>query len=449
MNRRSMRRRLVALLLLVVALGWLGAAAGTWLDAHRKIDALLDAHLTQATALVVAQAGHEATEFSIDDSEDDSPYRPKVVVQAWREGRELVFRSAGAPATRLSPSQSGFSDVRSDGRDWRVYSAWSHDRELLVQVAEDDAERRRITSAFARNALVPLGLVLPLLALLVGWVVRREMAPLETLGKEVARRGPQDMTALETAGLPQELLPLAMTLDRLFARIRDSLNSERRFTSQAAHELRTPIAAIRAQAEVALAAGDTAEGRAALHRAIEACDRASHLAGQLLVLARADETDADSLLADCRLDRVASRVLAAIAPAAMQRGRTVELHSPPEVPVTGNDPLLEALVRNLVDNAVRHGGRHCIVTIRPASPAGGPILEVVDDGPGIPQAEYALLGERFRRGSTATEDGSGLGLSIVSRIATLHRAKLSFGPGPDGRGFMIRVEFPRQAPQSG
>ncbi|NJD30521.1 MAG: HAMP domain-containing protein [Gammaproteobacteria bacterium] len=438
----SMRRRLLGLLLAGVAAAWALVAVGTYADAHREIDALLDAHLAQAATLVVAQAGHELEELSLDEADAAAPIGKRVVFQVWKDGRDLVFRSSGAPDARLSPAESGFSDASIGGRDWRVFSSWDRERETLVQVAEEHAARNRIAAGIALNSLLPLLLALPLLGLLIWWVVGRGMRPLQALGDEVARRGPLDLNPLTIRGLPSELSPLAETLDRLFSRMRDSLDSERRFTSQAAHELRTPIAAIRAQAEVASESRDPDTARAALHHVIEACDRASRLSEQLLLLARADETEPGALLADCRLDEIAERVVAALAPEAMDRGKSLELEPCGSVTLRGNDALLEALLRNLVDNAIRHGGERCIVRLAHAADPDRVSLEVEDTGHGPPPDERQQLGRRFHRGSAAREEGSGLGLSIVARIAQLHGASVEFRGADRGPGFKVSVSIP-------
>ena len=443
MNRPSIRRRLVALLLLVLIAAWVGIGGATYVDSHREIDALLDAHLAQSARLVIAQAGHELEDVEVEDLEDVPGYRQRVAFQVWQDGSTLVLRSAAAPSGRLSPVESGFSDAELDGRRWRIFSGWDGEHEVLVQVGEDHAARERIARRIARNALLPLLLALPLVGLTIWWVVGRGLRPLRELGDELALRGPQDLRPLGLRDPPREVVPVATTIDRLLERIRESLDSERRFTSHAAHELRTPMAAIRAQAEVARDATDAGVRNAALEHVIEACDRAAHLIGQLLLLARVDETAAGAGQVQCRLDEIARRVLADLAPSAMEQGVALELDAD-EVVLRGDPALLEVLVRNLADNAVRHGGSAAVrVTVR-AGP-GGASLSVADDGPGLTDDERAHLGQRFYRAASARGAGSGLGLSIVGRIAELHGARLIFGRGEGGTGLRAEVRFDAQA----
>lgn len=439
MPRPSIRRRLVALLLAVLAGAWIAIGVATYVDSHREIDALLDAHLAQSARLVIAQAGQEFEDLEVEEIEDVAGFRRRVAFQVWEGGRKLVLRSAAAPQGRLSEVESGFSDAVLDGRRWRIFSGWDHEHEVLVQVGEDHSARERIARRIARNTLLPLLLALPLVGALVWWVVGRGLAPLRELGREVELRGPQDLRPLGLRDPPAEVAPVAATLDRLFERMRDSLDSERRFTSHAAHEMRTPMAAIRAQAEVARDAGDPQAREVALYRVIEGCDRAARLVEQLLTLARVDEATTGANLAACRLDEIVRRVLAEQAPWAMEQGATLDLEAV-ETVVRGDPVLLEVLVRNLVDNAVRHGGPG-VVTVVVASTGRAAALVVEDSGMGLADVDVQRLGQRFYRAASARGSGSGLGLSIVARIVELHGAALRYGRGRGGTGMRVEVEF--------
>ena len=439
MAERSIRRRLVLLLSLVLAAAWLGIGVATYADAHREVDSLLDAHLAQSARLVIAQAGEELDDLEVEDLEDVPGYRQRVALQVWEGGRRLVLRSAAAPSARLSTVESGFSDAEVNGRRWRIFSGWDEDHEVLVQVGEDHAARERIARRIARNSLLPLLLALPLVALLVWWVVGRGLEPLRTLGREVAMRGPRDLRSLGLTDPPAEVAPVASTIDRLLERIRESLDSERRFTSHAAHEMRTPMAAIRAQAEVAREAGDTKERALALQNVIEGCDRAARLVEQLLMLARVDEAGAGTDQSACRLDDVARRVLVEQAPWALGQGTALELDAR-ETIVRGDPLLLEVLLRNLVDNAVRHGGPG-VVNVAVGTGPRGARLVVEDAGPGLSDAELQRLGQRFYRAPSARGSGSGLGLSIVGRIAELHGATLRYSKNGGGAGVRVEVDF--------
>ena len=446
----SIRGRLLGLLLLTLAGTWSAIALITYRDTHREIDVLLDAHLRQATRMLVSRTELEfdddpdPEEVVVDDDDLDTPYSTSVAFQVRSaDDGALLLRSANAPLVPLAGDAPGFSDSQAGGARWRVYSARDADHDLLFHVAEDHSVREAIARQLAARTLWPLLAALPLFGLLIWWVVGRALRPLNRLGDELASRGPMDLRPVQGELLPVELAGLVGRLDELLRRVRDSLDSERRFTSHAAHELRTPVAAMRAQTEVALEAADPAARNAALRRSLQACDRMSRLVTQLLVLARADEAASPSAGTFCRLDRLAEQVLADVASEELAEGVTLSLDAPAPVEVRGDSTLLEALIRNLADNAIQHAGPAAQVRVVVTARGVHAVLTVEDDGPGVPREAMEQLGRRFFRGPQARAVGSGLGLSIVARVAELHRGSVRFGAGTGGRGFRVEVELPQ------
>ncbi|MFO1465533.1 MAG: ATP-binding protein [Steroidobacteraceae bacterium] len=436
----SLRRRLLVGLLGGTALAWLTATVVTSVDVHRDIDRLLDAHLHHSARLLISQSAHEVIEINPDELDELSVYDQLVVFQIWDlDSGRLLLRSPEAPPQRFSPVAQGFSDAQVEDRRWRVFSGTDRERHVLVQVAEDQAARGRLVRRLTVNTLVPLVALLPLLGLLVTWIVRRTTRPLVRLGDEMAARRAADLRALPEQGVPLEVQPFIRRLNELFNRIDTLLDSERRFTSHAAHELRTPVAAVRAQAEVARDATADAARTAALAHVIEGCDRMARLIDQLLALARVDAEDAPQRFGPVRLDDLARRELAGLAPAAIQAGGNIEFDSPSPVSVQGDAGLLAILVRNLVDNAIRHGGATPLVTARCIVAGDEAELVVSDRGPGLDAEELAQLGRRFFRGASVKASGSGLGLSIASRIAELHAGALSFAPTAEDGGLTVRL----------
>lgn len=244
---------------------------------------------------------------------------------------------------------------------------------------------------------------------------------------------------LDSRDIPSEAAPLAGQINDLFTRIRHGTDMERRFTADAAHELRKPVAAVRAQAEVARSTGDETVRSKALDQVIHACDRMGVLMEQLLTLARLEQAPSMQLQAPQDLALIVRNAIAELAPAALQNGIDISLETSGNSAVTGQAALLDMLVRNLVGNAIQHGKSDVQVSVE-AIPAGVR-LTVRDAGPGVSPADLAQLGERFFRGQ-ATGPGSGLGLSIVRRIADLHRAALDFSSDVTGRGFVASATFP-------
>jgi two-component system sensor histidine kinase QseC len=321
-----------------------------------------------------------------------------------------------------------------------VFSTWDNSGNNLIQVAERTEVRDELARGIASNLLKPLLFSLPLLAFLLWVAVARGLRPLVKLTGEVALRAPDNLAPLDAGAVPREVMPLIKRLNSLFVRIDASIQKERRFTADAAHELRTPVAAIKAQAQVARSASDAAERIHALDNAILGCDRAAHLIEQLLTLARID-TLSDELTEPCPLRSIATEVIAAIAPTALGQNVHLELLDGDEVAVRGNSVLLRILLRNLIDNAVRHTSPKTSVRINVASEQGKTYLSVSDNGPGIAPEEIAKVSERFYRPLGTRASGSGLGLSIVKRIAEIHDASLQIEPQPGEKGLCVTVSF--------
>jgi two-component system sensor histidine kinase QseC len=434
MAEYSLKRRLVLTLLIGIGLGWLATAAYTYFDARHEMEELLDAHLAQSASLIVAQVGGELEEIELDDDAPQLHRRARrVAFQVWERGRVLRLQSANAPAQRLSAREEGFSDATIDGRNWRVFSAWDARRRALVQVGERDDARREIAAAMAGSLLTPLAVALPLLGLLLWLLVGRGLGPLTRLGRQVGSREPDNLAALDAADAPAEVLPLVRNLNALFARVARLLEHERRFTADAAHELRTPLAALKTQAQVARGAADDASRSRALDSVIAGCDRATRLVEQLLTLARLEQVSSPRQA--CELSQLAREVIAELAPGALAKRVEIELAAGEAVRVDGFPELLRVLLRNLVDNAIRYSpaGTTVRVDVAPGRVA------VTDEGAGVPAFERARLGERFYRVLGSGEEGSGLGLSIVRRIAELHGGALAIDDAPGGRGLRVSV----------
>ncbi len=443
---RSLQGRLLVGVLGLVAAVWLATSAATWFDVKHELDELLDGHLAQAAALLVVQQMHEAGEA--DETSVDAPtlhhYAPKVAFQVWHEGR-LTLRSADAPAVPMGTvervSRSGLRTQVIDGVEWRVFAAHGGERDVQVFVGEQTASRVAILWAVLRSTLWPMALALPLLGLVGWWAVRTGLAPLRLMGRTLSARDPRALQPVELADAPSEMKPMTDALNALFERISALMESERRFTADAAHELRTPLAAIRAQAQVALAEPDAIDRAHALQATIEGCDRAVRLVEQLLTLSRL-EADTAPALARFDLAAAARRVTADLAPRAIEKQQTLELRADHAVAVLADDTLLGVLVRNLVDNAVRYSPRGATIRLTATAPRHGPARLVVEDsGPGLQKHEVARLGERFFRVLGNDEPGSGLGWSIVHRIARAFGAQVGVDRSADLGGLRVTVHW--------
>lgn len=440
---RSLQGRLLVLVLGLVVGAWLVTAALTWIDVRHELDELLDSHLAQAAALLVVQQTGEIE----DDHGVDAPtlhrYAPKVAFQVFHEGR-LALRSSNAPADPMLGFEGGVADgfktVEIDGTTWRVFATRGRERDVQVFVGEQVESRNSILWAVLRSSLGPMLFAVPLLVLAAWWAVRRGVAPLRLLGRALAQRSPLALEPIGVNDAPSEMAPMLDALNGLFSRIAELLESERRFTADAAHELRTPIAGIRAQAQVALGATVDSERSHALRATLQGCDRATRLVEQLLTLSRL-ESGAEHPLVAVDLTALARQVVAEVAPLALSKQQAIEVDASSPCAVQGDATLLSVLIRNLVDNAIRYSPAGATVKIGVLSEKVAVRLSVEDSGPGMSEADMKRVGERFFRVIGSGQDGSGLGWSIARRIAAVHRAVLRVTKSDLLGGLSVEVRF--------
>ena len=444
----SIRKRLLLNLVLLFTTAWVGLAAVTYFEARHEIEELFDAQLAQAagvvTELVLSNLDTSAGAPTLLAQEVyGHPYERKISFQIW-DGDRLLVRSNSAPGTRLSPSM-GFTDERIGNERWRVFAMRSEDRGHEVYVAEDYAVRDELVNDITHNALYPLPVALPVVALLIWYSIGRGLAPLQRLATEVSRRTPQRLKPIETSEAPDEVQPLTDSINSLLLRLQAAFERETRFTADAAHELRTPLASIKAQAQVALRATGDAERRASLHKIVEGVDHGSHLLEQMLTLARLEPEAYRNELDPVDLAPIAESVIGELAPYALDKGVTIGLDArcPPASPciVRGYATALGVLLRNLIDNSVRYSPAGSEVeVILEATPAGVELI-VRDTGPGIPEHLRERVFDPFFRHRN-DDRGCGLGLSIVQRIARLHDSDVQLQNVPDGGGLRVSVRFP-------
>lgn len=425
---------------------WFATILAVWNGANHELEELLDGHLAQAGALIAAHGGED---------DDDGYYvvqvpglqgkTKPVLWQIWRKG-ELVQRSTGAPAEPLAVRERGFASRELSGEAWRVFSTGALRDGSSVHIAERLSDRQDILHALTRNLLWPMLVALPLLAFAILLAVRASLAPLRRLGTLLATRGPLSLEPLPLDGAPAEVRPLVAAINALLARIERALAQEKRFTADAAHELRTPIAALRAQAQVALASTDARERGAALEAMLAASDRAARLLEQLLMLARLDAHDALSHAERADLGVLARSALAQLADSAPERNDDIELRADAPAEIRGQPVLIEVLLRNLFDNALRYTRPGEPVLVSLAASGGETQLCVEDGGAGLDATAMARLGERFFRAAPEGPPGTGLGWSISRRIAGLHGATVEVDRSPGLGGLRIRLRFPPLQP---
>ena len=460
---RSIRGRL--LLSLLAALAGAAALVGglTYRNVLQQTEALFDYQLRQM-ALSLRDQGEIAPGNAAALQDEDLDF----VVQIWHVDGRSVYASR---AHRDLPNRTalGWSEIEAGQERWRSFAVAARDR--VIQVAQPVRIRQGLAADAALRSVLPLGAAAPLMAALLWWLIERSLRPLARVARQVGEQDAAALAPLPTSGLPDEVAPLVAALNALLDRLNGAWAGQRAFVADAAHELRSPLTALKLQAEVlrrlSEAAGPGSESpaadpsdpadpadppnrQAALAALVAGVDRAARLVEQLLALARAEPGAPQPPAQPVALAALLRQVLAdSAAPLAAGRGSQLSLQADDAVQVRGDAAELQVLVRNLVDNALRYsppGGQVQLTLI--ATPAG-PLLTVDDSGPGIPEAEHERVFERFVRGAAAAGTaGSGLGLAIVRSIARRHGARLALGRSALG-GLRVSLQFGLQLGPAG
>lgn len=449
----SIRRSLLFSLLSAAAGLWLFALFATHVHSRDEIDRIYDAELAQSARTLLAFALQKV--LPSHSMEDGREYGEPLPTEYWRRGHEyernlafqvwmdkefLALRSENAPLAPFTSRFQGYSDVVIGTQRWRVFSAQTEDGAVRVQVGELYAERDAKAADIVSGIVLPTLIVLPALGLFIWMSVGRAMVPLHRIAQDMEGRKPHQLHPIDVALAPVEAKPLTDALNTLFDRLKIAFERERRFTADAAHELRTPLAAIKTQTEVALQAKDDNDKAQALRQVIRGVNRATHLVEQLLTLARLDP---ETGLTDAkRLDLfiIAENVLSDMAPAALEKNIEIGLSGTRGKFVRGHQDALAILLRNLVDNAIRYGRERGLVEVSITRNDNDIVMSVADDGPGIPEDERAKVFKRFYRRLGTKAPGSGLGLSIVSRITELHQLTIELDTSSYG-GLQVDVRF--------
>lgn len=440
----SLRSRLLLTLLVLFVFGWLSVTLVTYAVVSHRINDLFNAELAQDARVLsyLARTGLADHKPRHGITADALPTRhPELLAfQVWN-GSRLVIQSAGTPGFP-GPGNNGFRDVEQDGQTWHVYTQIDPADELGIVVAEPTSLRDQLTAEFVRDSIYPLLLATPLLAVLIWFGVGRGLAPMAKVEQQVDQRSPEFLQPVSTDDVPEELLPLIDRLNALLQRLQDALDTERQFTADAAHEIRTPLAAIRTYAQVAMRAPDADTRQTALSEIVSGVDRTAHLVEQLLTLARLDHEAMEQGFESVDLGQLVMDTAATVLPYARDRDIDLQVDIRASGTVRGNRVALQTLVRNLLDNAVRYSPSQGRVLVAVKSLPGDEMrLEVEDSGPGIPPELRQRVFDRFFRMAPGDASGCGLGLSICERIADLHRARIEFGASPRFSGLRALIRF--------
>jgi two-component system sensor histidine kinase QseC len=440
----SIRSRLLLTLMVLFVFGWISVVIATYTVASHRINKLFNAELAQDARVLSYLARTSTSDWrhlpAMKAGSLPTRHPELLAFQIWN-GTSLLLESAGTPRFS-SPGSDGFRDVEMGGNTWHLYTRFDPSDGLGIVVAEPTSLRDQLITEFVRDSLYPLLLATPLLAALIWFGVGRGLAPMARVARQVDQRSPEFLQPVSTDGVPEELRPLIDRLNALLHRLQDAFATERQFTSDAAHEIRTPLAAIRTHAQVAMRTPDDDARQTALTEILSGVDRTVHLVEQLLTLARLDREATEHGFERVDLSKLVNETTAAILPQAREKEVTLYVDSGAQTMVCGNVVALQTMVRNLLDNAVRYTPPNGTVRVRIRAPEPNEIqLEVEDSGPGIPPELNQRVFDRFFREAPAGTSGCGLGLSISERIAELHRTRIELGRSARYKGLRAVIRF--------
>lgn len=447
-----MQKRLTLILLTALSLIWVLTTLLVWRDASHETDEILDGHLAQAAALLVVQ---QASDFVDQEQSIKTPLlhqdAPRVMYQVFHEGK-LSLRSENAPRTAILPLHStakpSYSNIRFEQNDWRLFATQGAEQDVVVYVAEKQSARAEILHALMRSLTLPMLLALPLLALSIWFAVRYGLNPLRELSQHLQTRQAGNLAQISLTTSQQEIEPVLEALNDLLQKNAKLLASEQAFTSNAAHELKTPIAAIRMQAQVAAVAEDQQDRQHALSQLQVACDRANRTIEQLLTLARIEQTGL-ALDEPINFADLVREALSEMAIAAIEKQQQMGFEQQCEPCITrGNSTLLKILLRNLIDNAVRYCPARANIALSLTCNEQELHFQIEDDGPGLSETELQKIGERFYRVLGNEASGTGLGWSIIRRIAEVHQTQVAIARAKPEGGLRIELKLPAQTQQN-
>jgi two-component system sensor histidine kinase QseC len=454
---RSIRHFLLISLLISITIASSITAIGNYLLDKQVTQNYLDGQLIKIFSFI--DILHQTAKTDADVRRRTAAYFNKahsfaaqnVIFQVWGKDKKLLLDSASTPGESLRDARLGFSDRQIQKHNWRVYAAYDESTGAKIIVAELYELRNKLADDITLSNAYILLVTYPLFGVLVWIIIGIALRSVTRVTSEISNRASTYLEPVAASNIPVEIKPLVVELNQLFIRLKLAFERNKRFSADAAHELKTPLAALKTQAQVALKADNELDRHNALLKVLQGVDRSSHMIAQLLTLSRLGQEEALNDIKPVDLHKLASEIIAYLVPVALEKRIEIELAPPPPPPdamVSGNDITLGILIRNLVDNAIRYTPLGGEVKVQVLNVNHQVILRVTDNGPGISVELRERVFERFYRVLGTTAPGSGLGLAIVSQIANLHHAQIVLDAPSSGKGLQVDVIFPPFAPNS-
>lgn len=447
---KSIRYFLLISLLLSITIASAINGIGNYLLDEQVIQPYLDGQLIRVSSLVNILNQTTNTDSKVRSDllaylhESQQVTKQKLLFQVWNNAGQLLMQSVDETSISLKDAPIGFSDQVIHGNDWRIYSTFDDKSKAKIVVAELYNLRRELADDIARSNANILLITYPVFGLLVWFIISLALRSITRVTSEISNRASTFLEPVQLTEIPVEIKPLVAELNQLFIRLKLAFERNKRFAADAAHELRTPLAALKTHAQVALKSDNDGDRNKALQKVIESVDRSSHVVAQLLTLSRLGEEDALTDIKPLDLHKLATEIIAYLAMHALEKNIEIELTpAPQDTIVMGNDTAIGILIRNVVDNAIRYTPPQGEVKVSIVDTGTQIIFRVTDTGTGIPVELRERVFERFYRILGTKASGSGLGLAIVSQIATLHHASINLATPPNGVGLQFDVAFPK------
>lgn len=447
---KSIRYFLLISLLLSITIASAINGIGNYLLDEQVIQPYLDDQLVRISSLIdiLNQSTNSNSEVRVQIINYLLKVQPitrqKFSFQVWSKGGTLYMHSPTLTDISLKDVPLGFSDREIQGNDWRIYSTYDKKLQSKIVVAELYNLRRELADDIARSNANILLITYPVFGILVWFIISFALRSITRVTSEISNRASTFLEPVQLTEIPVEIKPLVAELNQLFIRLKLAFERNKRFAADAAHELRTPLAALKTHAQVAIKSDNEIDRSKALQKVIESVDRSSHVVAQLLTLSRLGEEEGLSDVKSIDLHKLATEIIAYLAPQALEKDVEIELGPAPRTSyILGSDIALGILIRNIVDNAIRYTPPHGEVKINIIDTGQQVILSVSDTGTGIPSELRERVFERFYRILGTKASGSGLGLAIVNQIAKLHHATINLSTPTNGVGLQFDVAFPK------
>jgi len=443
---KSIRNRILIWVFLLFLIIWGGISYATYYQSSEQVEELFDSELAQAAGVLMQISTNLNITPSVVGPKLQKEiyghrYEKKIAFQIFQDNK-LLLQSANAPIHIMS-EKKGFSDQTISDKLWRVFRIHAEEHNKVIITAERYDVRHELVNQITQDSLYPLTLMIPILLLIIWIGIDRGLAPIRKLTNQIENRSPDNLEPISVNfNVPNEIKPLFTALNRLFEKLNNAFERERRFTSDAAHELQTPLASIKTQAQVALRSHNSDEQQHALVKTVEGIDRATHMVQQLLALARLEPLSTLDHKSKLELYTLTQTLLGELDAESHRKNIELSLNGEESVHIEGNQSAIEVLIRNVLSNAVRYTPEDGKVSVEITREPGHVLLSVTDSGPGIPEEDLKRVFERFYRGQNNQHIiGSGLGLSIAQRIAELHDAQIDFLQSDSGTGLKVIIKF--------